>query len=94
MNQTPAGAAALQSKKKMIISEKKDIVYTSAEDVSCKGSTIFDGHPLVYYTFGEFGHLPGAPKIIKEQQQPEVICAYCGRKFMYDKDAENKSKYP
>ena len=93
MNQTPAGAAALQPKKMIIISEKKDIVYTSAEDVSCKGSTIFDGHPLVYYTFGEFGHLPGAPKIIKEQQ-PEVICAYCGRKFMYDKDAENKSKYP
>ena len=92
MNQTPAGAAALQPKKKMIISEKKDIVYTSAEDVSCKGSTIFDGHPLVYYTFGEFGHLPGAPKIIKGQ--PEAICAYCGRKFIYKKDAERKTNYP
>ena len=78
--------------KAMIHKVGKDIVYTSAEDVSCKGSTVFDGHPLVYYTFGEFGHLPGAPKIIKGQ--PEAICAYCGRKFIYDKDAENKSKYP
>ena len=69
-----------------------NIVYTSADSVRCKGSTIFDGHPVVYYTFGQAGALPGSPKIVKGK--PEAICAYCGRKFIYKKDAECKTNYP
>ena len=58
----------------------EDIVYTSAESVSCKGSTTFDGHPKVYY--------PLSKEFSKQ------VCAYCGRQFIYDEDAERKTDYP
>lgn len=52
-----------------MVSEPPEVIVVEAgqETVGCDGGGGALGHPMVYYTFGT---------------QTEVVCGYCGRRFV------------